>query len=291
MKSIVTKLAAIAALPLALAMSANAVADSHGNKGIMIDDPYVRAVPPGQMNTGVFMKIMNHSDQVRTIVSAESNASKIVELHTHVNDGGVMKMRQIPEIQVPANGHTLLKPGGLHVMLIGLNQPIEVDKPVEVTLVFKNGERKTLQAPGRKLKMKMMHHKGMSHGGMKQGAMKNNMHQMMKHANPMPNLMKVVKQHGDMLELTDEQSKMLAAWRKANHEPMHAKVKELHDIEQAMFDASISGKTIEEIMVLASKAMELRKEIIAGKTACRDNMAAVLSKEQFAQVLSLYNNK
>lgn len=175
MKSIVTKLLAIVSLPLAFSISASAIAGEHGNKGIMIDDPYVRAVPPGQMNTGVFMTIMNHSDQARTIVSAESDASKIVELHTHVNEGGMMKMRQIPSIEVPANGHAMLKPGGLHVMLIGLKQSIEVDKPVSVTLVFKNGERKTIQAPGRKLKMKMMHHKGMDHGDMQHGEMKHKM--------------------------------------------------------------------------------------------------------------------
>lgn len=175
MKSIVTKLLAVVSLPLALSISANAVAEGHGNKGIMIDDAYVRAVPPGQMNTGVFMTIMNHSDHARTIVGAESDASKIVELHTHVNEGGMMKMRQIPTIEVPANGHAVLKPGGLHVMLIGLKQSIEVDKPVAVTLVFKNGERKTIQAPGRKLKMKMMHHKGMEHGDMMHGEMKHKM--------------------------------------------------------------------------------------------------------------------
>ena len=175
MKSIVTKLAAVVSLPIVLSISTAVVAEGHGKKGIMIDDPYVRAVPPGQMNTGVFMKIMNHSDQDRTIVSAESDASKIVELHTHVKEDGMMKMRQIPKIDVPAKGHAILKPGGLHVMLIGLKQSIEVDKPVEVTLVFKNGERKTIQATGRKLKMKMMHHKGMDHGGMKHGEMKHEM--------------------------------------------------------------------------------------------------------------------
>jgi copper(I)-binding protein len=52
-------------------------------------------------------------------------------------------------------------------MLMGLNQSIEVGKPVEVILVFKNGERKIVQAAGRKLKMKMMHHKEMKHGEMK----------------------------------------------------------------------------------------------------------------------------
>lgn len=176
MKSVLSKLVAVISLPLLFSVTSLATADENTAIGIMVDDPYVRAVPPGQMNTGVFMKIMNHTDQPRTIVSAESDASKIVELHTHVKEDGMMKMRQIPEIQVPANGHAMLQPGGLHVMLIGLNQPIEVDAPVEVTLVFKNGERTTVLAPGRKLKMKMMHHKGMNHGDMMHGDMKHKMH-------------------------------------------------------------------------------------------------------------------
>jgi copper(I)-binding protein len=174
MKSIVTKLTAILSLPLIFCAPAISFADGHG-KGISIDDPYVRAVPPGQMNTGVFMKIINHADTKRIIVSAESDAAKVVELHTHIKEEGMMKMRQIEKIDIPAKGHAMLMPGGLHVMLIGLNQPIEVDKPVEVTLVFNNGERKTVEAVGRKLKMKMMHHEGMNHGNMKHQAMKHKM--------------------------------------------------------------------------------------------------------------------
>ena len=75
----------------------------------------------------------------------------------------MMKMRRIDKIDIPANGQASLRPGGLHVMLIGLNQVIEVGKPVELTLVFSDGQRQTINAVGRKLKMKMHHSKEDNH--------------------------------------------------------------------------------------------------------------------------------
>lgn len=132
-------------------------------KGVSVEDPYVRAVPPGQKNTGAFMLLKNQDSQARSIVSAESDAAEVVELHTHIHENGMMKMRQIDSIDIPASGETVLKPGGLHVMLIGLKQPIVPDEPVEITLVYANGERQGISAVGRKLQMKMPMHGGMKH--------------------------------------------------------------------------------------------------------------------------------
>jgi len=124
---------------------------------ISVENVYVRTVPPGQPNTGVFMTLNNGTDAVQSIVNAQSNVAKVVELHTHVHEDGMMKMRRIEKIDIPANGQTVLKPGGLHIMLIGLNQEVIEGEPVEVILEFDNGETKIVQAVGRKLKMKMKH--------------------------------------------------------------------------------------------------------------------------------------
>ncbi len=122
---------------------------------ISVTDPYVRAVPPGQRSSAAFMTLRNGSGTELAVVSAESPASKIVELHTHINEGGMMRMRQIEKIVVPAQGRTLLKPGGLHVMLIELSQALKAGDEVPVTLVFQDGSRKTIQAPVRKIKTRM----------------------------------------------------------------------------------------------------------------------------------------
>jgi copper(I)-binding protein len=114
---------------------------------VQVTDGFVRAVPPGQQVSAAFMTIHNDDMNDHKVVSASSPAAKNVELHTHTHDNGVMKMRQIPEINLPAGGDAILKPGGLHVMLIGLTQELTADKPVAVTIKFEDGSEKALSLP------------------------------------------------------------------------------------------------------------------------------------------------
>lgn len=142
-----------------IGMPFSALSIEQNKLNIGVDNVYVRTVPPGQPNTGVFMSLNNRTDAVQSIVNAQSTAAKVVELHTHIHEDGMMKMRRIEKIDIPANGQTVLKPGGLHIMLIGLNQEIIEGEPVEIILEFNNGYTKKVQALGRKLKMKMKHTK------------------------------------------------------------------------------------------------------------------------------------
>ncbi|SCZ59353.1 copper chaperone PCu(A)C [Thiohalomonas denitrificans] len=136
---------------MTLCLSSAAFADSHGGTNsadaVMVEDPYVRAVPAGQPNSAAFMTLANHSDEDVAIINGSSPVANVVELHTHVHEGGMMKMRQIDKIDVDANGSTELKPGGLHVMLIGLKQELHEGDHVSVTLEFNDGSSKTIDAP------------------------------------------------------------------------------------------------------------------------------------------------
>ncbi len=150
MRNVVRSILAFAAL-----VSCTAVfASDH----IMVSDPYVRAVPPGQPNSAAFMTLMNHGDQARSLVAAKSPAAKVVELHTHTMEEGMMKMRRVDKIDIPAQGSTVLEPGGLHVMLIDLTQDLKEGDKVAVTLVFANGEEQQVEAPVRKIQMMQMNH-------------------------------------------------------------------------------------------------------------------------------------
>jgi len=120
-----------------------------GPAAVTVSDPYARAVPPGQPNSGVFMTLRNASDQPRALVAAKSPAAKTVELHTHTNDGGVMRMRKIERIEIPAGASVQLKPGGLHVMLIGLNGDLTPGGTVALDLSFDDGSQAQVQAPVR----------------------------------------------------------------------------------------------------------------------------------------------
>lgn len=133
---------------------------------IKVENPYVRATPPNLPNSAAFMTLKNSSNEAISIVNANSNVSKVVELHTHTMKDGVMKMTQIPKIEVPAKGETVLKPGGLHIMFIGLYKPLKKGEEVELTIVLSNGEKQTITAPIKTVmggmkhhNMKHMHHK------------------------------------------------------------------------------------------------------------------------------------
>lgn len=137
---------------------------SLGAMDIKVDNPYVRATPPNLPNSAAFMTLINNSNKDMAIVNATSNVSKVVELHTHDMKDGVMKMYQIPQIDIPANGKTVLKPGGLHVMFIGLYKPLKKGEEVTFTLEFANGKTRTITAPIKTVMGGMKHHGMNKHG-------------------------------------------------------------------------------------------------------------------------------
>ena len=147
------------AFSLAAALPCAALAD---NTALTIQDPYVRLAPPHAPATGAFMLIKNAGNSDRQLVKAESNVAKTVQLHNHINENGVMKMREVPSIDIKANGQAELKPGSYHVMLIGLTQPLKDGDPVAITLTFDDGSQQRISAPARPI-----HAEAASHGGMK----------------------------------------------------------------------------------------------------------------------------
>lgn len=113
---------------------------------VKVENPYARAVPPGQPNSASFMTLVNTADVDHSVMSASSPVAATVELHTHTNNNGVMEMRQIPQIDIPAKGRAELKPGGLHIMLIGLQQEMKIGESAPVTLTFEDGSTTTVDA-------------------------------------------------------------------------------------------------------------------------------------------------
>jgi copper(I)-binding protein len=111
-----------------------------------VQDPYVRLAPPNAPATGAFMVIKNNGDKDVKVVKADNPVSKVTELHTHLNEGGVMKMRPVPAIDIKAKGEAVLKPGGLHVMLIDLKAPMKEGDVVPITLTFDDGSSKQVDA-------------------------------------------------------------------------------------------------------------------------------------------------
>ena len=108
------------------------------NANVVIKDAWVRSTVPGQMGTGAFMKISARAGT--QLVGVSSPVAGVAEVHEMKMDGDIMKMRAMPVLDLPAGKTVELKPGGYHVMLMDLNQPLKKDTKVPLTLVFKDAK-------------------------------------------------------------------------------------------------------------------------------------------------------
>ena len=136
-----------------LAAASMAILASTANAQVTVKDAWVRATVPQQQATGAFMQLSAAKDS--KLVSASSPLTPVVEVHEMAMQDNVMRMRQIPAVELPAGKAVDLKPGGYHVMLLDLKQQVKEGDTVPITLVFegKDGKRESMEikAPVRAL--------------------------------------------------------------------------------------------------------------------------------------------
>jgi copper(I)-binding protein len=112
---------------------------------VTVKDAWVRATVAQQKATGAFMQLQSAQDA--KLISAQSPVAGLVEVHEMSMDGGVMKMRAIPSLALPAGKAVDLKPGGYHVMLMDLKGQVKDGDTVPLTLVVegKDGKRQNIE--------------------------------------------------------------------------------------------------------------------------------------------------
>jgi len=106
---------------------------------VTAEQPWSRATPPGAKVGVGFMTLKNAGGSAERVVGASSPAAGRVEMHVTTREGDVMKMRQVEAFDLPAGGSLELKPGGAHLMLMGLQRPLEEGERVPVTLKLEKG--------------------------------------------------------------------------------------------------------------------------------------------------------
>jgi copper(I)-binding protein len=126
-RALIVATATLVALP--------AAAHDYTAGDIRIAHPWSRAAGANG-NGGGYMRLTNGGTQADRLISAASPVARTVELHTHIREGEVMRMRPVNDIPLPAGQTVELRPGGLHVMLIGLNAPLTQGTRVPLTLRF-----------------------------------------------------------------------------------------------------------------------------------------------------------
>ena len=115
---------------------------------MMVMDPYARTSRPGAPTGAVFMVLHNMSEADDRLLGVRTDAAKRAELHTHIDDNGVVKMRKVEEgIAIPAGQVRELTRGADHVMLLGVTQDLIDGETIPLTLMFEVAGEITLNVP------------------------------------------------------------------------------------------------------------------------------------------------
>lgn len=130
-------------LAVATVIAFPAFAHDYQVGALKIDHPWSRLTVAGQRAGGAFLTVRNAGSDGDRLVGASSPAAERVEMHTMKLEGDVMRMREVPALDLPAGATVSLQPGGNHLMLMGLKAPLKAGERVPLTLRFeKAGEVK-----------------------------------------------------------------------------------------------------------------------------------------------------
>lgn len=103
-------------------------------KAVSIEGAYARALMGRVPNGAAYLTLKSARDD--RLTDAASDVAEKVELHTHIQEGNVMRMRKVDAVELPAGKPVRMAPGGLHVMLIGLNRKLKPGDTFDLTLTF-----------------------------------------------------------------------------------------------------------------------------------------------------------
>lgn len=118
---------------------------AHAEKAqLTITDAWVREAPPGAAVNAGYMTLVNATTADLEIVGAVSKAFEKVEFHEMAMVGGMMKMRELSNIELAKGEELVFEPGGMHLMLKGAKQALKSGDTVIIVLTFKDGQKQTL---------------------------------------------------------------------------------------------------------------------------------------------------
>lgn len=129
---------------IALGVTCIAVSQLASAGDIAITNAWARPTVQGQQGGGGFASLKNNGKADDKLMSVSSPAAARMELHTMKMEGDMMQMRQVPNIELKAGESVELKPGGMHIMFMGITQPLEKGTKVPVTFVFEKAGKVTV---------------------------------------------------------------------------------------------------------------------------------------------------
>ena len=110
-----------------------------------IQQVWSRAMPPSAPSGAVYFSLQNPANEADRLIGVRTERAERAELHTHVHEGEIMRMQQVEAVEVPASGEVEFKPGGYHVMLFKLSEPLAAGDRFPLTLIFENAGEVTVE--------------------------------------------------------------------------------------------------------------------------------------------------
>ncbi len=119
-----------------LAGALNAGAGDFTAGELHIAQPWSREMPPVAPTAAAYFVVHNRGEQADRLLAVATPVAAQAELHEHVHAEGLMKMQQVPSVEVPAGGELRFAPMGYHVMLFGLERQLKDGERFPLTLTF-----------------------------------------------------------------------------------------------------------------------------------------------------------
>ena len=161
-----SRIAAIAAVLAVMATPAGLAGQAEPG-GLRIERPWARASIGAAKAGAAYLTIVNHGEAVDRLIGTATPAAEHAALHSHLMEGGVMRMRPLEAVEVAPGEPTVLAPGGLHVMLMGLRRPLREGETFPLMLTFQGAGtievevmvlKATSMGPDPHMELHEMHH-------------------------------------------------------------------------------------------------------------------------------------
>ncbi|GIX33940.1 MAG: hypothetical protein KatS3mg125_1896 [Lysobacterales bacterium] len=121
-----------------------AIPAAASEEGVTVEGPWIRLAPPEARVMAGYGLLRNPGSSDRVLVGAESEAFGAIEIHETYEQDGLMRMRRLSELPIPAGGAVALKPGGPHLMLFRPSKPLPEGAEVPIRLRFSEGEEQVV---------------------------------------------------------------------------------------------------------------------------------------------------
>jgi periplasmic copper chaperone A len=131
----------ICSLAFALLVGGQLYAQTSGANPIKVEEPWARATPGGAKTGAAYLTLVNSGDSTGQLVGATTPMAEKVQFHKESEENGISRMRELLTVEIPPGAKVTFRPGEMHIMLVGLKQPLKEGQTFPLTLQFGNASK------------------------------------------------------------------------------------------------------------------------------------------------------